>query len=211
MTVALCRVSMVGASDVSTFDRFARIYDLFMPGADAVKLDGALERADRPVDRLLDVGGGTGRAAQALDADQRIVLDAARGMLMRAHDRGLATIQGDAARLPLVAAAVDAVTIVDALHHVHGWDRLFEEVFRVLRPGGVVAISDFDPTTLLGRALVVGEHLIGFESQFVSPQGLCDRLETVGFETVVVDDGFGYTVAGVIPKRENKSHSTQRQ
>lgn len=202
---------MVGVSDVSTFDRFARVYDLVMPGADATQLGRALERSERPVDRLLDLGGGTGRAARALDANQRIVLDAARGMLVRARDHGLATIQGDASRLPVAPASVDAVTIVDALHHVHGWDSLFEEVFRVLRPGGVLAISDFDPTTLLGRLLVTGEHLIGFESQFVSPQVLCDHLERVGFETIVVDDGFGYTVAGVVSKRENKSRSTQRE
>lgn len=202
---------MVGDSDVRAFDRFARLYDLFMPGADATQLGRALDCADRPVDRLLDLGGGTGRAAKALDADQRIVLDAARGMLVRAREHGLVTIQGDATRLPLTSASVDAVTIVDALHHIHGWDSLFEEVFRALRPGGVLAISDFDPSTLLGRALVVGEQLIGFDSTFVTPSELCGRLEAVGFESVVVDDGFGYTVAGVVPKRENKSRSTQRE
>ncbi|MFW6435944.1 MAG: hypothetical protein ACOCY1_06135, partial [Halovenus sp.] len=80
----------------------------------------------------------------------------------------------------------------------------------VLRPGGVVVISDFDPTTILGRGLVVAEHLVGFDSRFLSPESLCRRLEAVGFETVVVDDGFGYTVAGIEPKREDKSHSGRR-
>jgi len=202
---------MVGAGDVRMFDRFARVYDLVMPGADATKLGRALDGGDRPVDRLLDLGGGTGRAARALDVEQRIVLDAAGGMVRRAHDHGLPAVQADGARLPLVAESVDGVTIVDALHHIHGWDSLFEEVFRVLRPGGVLAISDFDPTTLLGRALVAGEHLIGFESQFASVDELCDRLERAGFETFVVDDGFAYTVAGVVPKRENKSRSTRRE
>ncbi|MFB6189611.1 MAG: class I SAM-dependent methyltransferase [Halapricum sp.] len=197
--------------DVAVFDRFARYYDFVMPGAKATQLGRALDLADRPVARLVDLGGGTGRATQALSADERVVLDAARGMLERARSHDLACVQGDASRLPLTDGSVDAITIVDALHHVYDWDGVFTEAFRVLGPGGVFVVSDFDPTTLLGRGLVAAEHLVGFESRFLSPRRLCEHLESVGFETVVLDTGFGYTVAGVVPKRESRNHSTPEE
>ena len=61
----------MAVGDVATFDRFARAYDLLMPSARRSKLDAALARAERPVERLVDVGGGPGRAARATDADCR--------------------------------------------------------------------------------------------------------------------------------------------
>ncbi|QSG08379.1 class I SAM-dependent methyltransferase [Halapricum desulfuricans] len=189
----------MSTGDVALFDRFARYYDLFVPGAKATNLSRGLETATRPVERLVDVGGGTGRAARALGVDQRVVLDASRGMLSQT---ALSSIQGDAGRLPLATDAVDAITVVDALHHIHGWDAVFEEAFRVLSPGGVLVISDFDPATVPGRLLVAGERLVGFDSCFESPDRLRERLEAIGFETRLIDGGFGYTVAAVVPKRE---------
>jgi len=189
----------MSTGDVALFDRFARYYDLFMPGAKATDLTRGLELADRPVQRLVDVGGGTGRAARSLAVDQRLVVDASRGMLEQAS---LPSVQGDAGRLPLATDAVDAITIVDALHHIYEWDRLFDEAFRVLAPGGVIVVSDFDPTTVPGRVLAAGERLVGFDSRFAAPDELRNRLEAAGFETHLLDGGFGYTVAGVAPKRE---------
>jgi demethylmenaquinone methyltransferase/2-methoxy-6-polyprenyl-1,4-benzoquinol methylase len=192
------------ADDIRSFDRWARYYDLAMPGASTASLSAGLDAAERPVERLLDLAGGTGRAAVALDVPDRIVLDAAGGMLARARDRGLACLQGDARRLPLGTDSVDAVTIVDALHHVPDWEAVFAEVARVLAPGGVFVVAEFDPATLLGRVLVAGERAIGFDSQFATPASLVASLSAAGFEATVVEGGFGYTVAGVVPKQETE-------
>mgnify|MGYP000356768839 CR=1 FL=1 len=58
---------MHGPGDVRFFDRFASAYDLLMPPANADALAAGLQFADRPVERLLDVAGGSGRATVALD------------------------------------------------------------------------------------------------------------------------------------------------
>jgi ubiquinone/menaquinone biosynthesis C-methylase UbiE len=193
------------AGDVAAFDRFARWYALCMPAARADYLARAIGLADRPVERLVDLGGGPGRAASALEADERFVVDAAGGMVRQARRNDLLALQGDAGRLPLDDGTLDAITITDALHHMYDWDRVVTESWRTLRPGGVLAISDFDPTTLAGRALERGERWFGFDSRFAPPDRLCGRLESAGFETHVVDDGFAYTVAGVVPEREGKN------
>ncbi|MFC4359062.1 class I SAM-dependent methyltransferase [Halobium salinum] len=191
---------MFGPGDVRFFDRLARLYGLGMPAADRGRLAAGLARANRPVERVVDLAGGTGRATTEIDAPERVVLDAAPGMLRRVGERDgdLAPVTGDARRLPLADASVDAVTLVDALHHLPNQRAVAEEVRRVLRPGGAFVVVDFDPTHPLGRLVVLAESLVGFDSIFTGPDDLARFLSRVGFaETTVVDRGFAYTVVGL--------------
>ncbi|KTG27248.1 class I SAM-dependent methyltransferase [Haloferax profundi] len=192
---------MHGVGDVRFFDRIAPLYDLVMPSAEAETLNAALARADNPVERVVDIGGGSGRATLALDAPERIVLDRSVGMLGRAQNRGLDCVRGDARSLPFDDDSVDAVTVVDAFHHMPNQQAVAEEVYRVLAPGGVFAISEFDPETLLGKGLVVAERVVGFGSSFAAPRELARFLERVGFEVSLLDTGFEYTM--VAKKRES--------
>jgi demethylmenaquinone methyltransferase/2-methoxy-6-polyprenyl-1,4-benzoquinol methylase len=177
-----------------------------MPAADRGDLAAGLAAADRPVERVLDVGGGTGRAARALAPATRevgsrdvTVVDASRRMLAEARDEGLPVLQGDAARLPVRGDSVDAVVVADALHHFPDIEGAFAEARRVLRPGGVLVVREFDPTTLRGRLLVAAEHAVGFQSRFDAPDALAARVAATGLDARVLDRGFGYTVVGVEP------------
>jgi demethylmenaquinone methyltransferase/2-methoxy-6-polyprenyl-1,4-benzoquinol methylase len=183
--------------DVGTFHRFARLYGLLMPPARPGPLRRALALATRPVERVLDVGGGTGRGARAVDVPGATVVDAAPGMLRVARSDGHPAVAGDATRLPVRTASVDAVLVVDALHHMPDHGAVLAELRRVLRPGGVAVIREFDPTTVRGRLLVAAEHALGFDSRFHTPEALSGRLRAAGFEPAVPDRGFGYTAVGV--------------
>ena len=190
---------MYGTGDVGFFDRIAPLYDLAMPPANGDALAAGFDRATRPIERLLDVGGGSGRAATAVTGPDRLVVDVSQPMLRRAHAvRGLPAVVGDAGRLPVADGAVDAVLIVDAFHHLPAQAAAIDEAARVVAPGGVLVVREFDPTHPLGRLLVAAEHAIGMTSRFRSPDELATALEAGGFDAVVVDRGFGYTVAGVL-------------
>ncbi|MEV8225425.1 class I SAM-dependent methyltransferase [Streptomyces sp. NPDC079167] len=101
---------------------------------------------------LLDIGCGTGLVTRQI-AHHRPELrvfgaDAAYGMARLARQRIGAVVLADVRKLPLRAAAVDAVSAVWLLHLLRG-DGLVREVVaeaaRVLRPGGVfVATVDKD-------------------------------------------------------------------
>ncbi|NLU75606.1 class I SAM-dependent methyltransferase [Streptomyces sp. HNM0575] len=93
-------------------------------------------------------------------------------------------IHGDASDLPLPDSAFSSVVCFTMLHHVPEvptQDRIFREAFRVLRPGGVFAGSDSQPS-LRFRLLHIGDTM-----NTLPPQTLPARLEAAGFEGVAVD------------------------
>ena len=61
--------------------------------------------------------------------------------------RGLASrvrlVQGDAMRIPLASASIDAATVAFGIRNVERPETAFADVFRVLRPGGHLAILEF--------------------------------------------------------------------
>ena len=200
---------MYGVGDGRFFDRFARVYDRVMPAADQASLAGALSRADGDIDRLLDLGGGTGRATIGIDVPERIVIDISRPMLRRARTRTptgpgrpndppgpLAVIQGDAGQLSVTDDAIDAAVVVDAFHHMPAQAAVINEVQRVLRPGGVFVLREFDPTHPVGWLLAHGEHGIGMASVFHPPTALAKMLADAGVTVESLTPGFEYTIVG---------------
>jgi len=199
---------MHGPGDVRFFDRVARLYDRLAPPTDPEPIWAGLARADRPVSRVLDLAGGTGRAARAIAepvgparTPETLVVDASRAMLAHARQRGTAAVQGDAGRLPLRDAAVDAVVVLDALHHLPAQGTALAEAARVLRPGGVLVIREYDPGTLRGRALTAAERAVGFDSTFHGPEAWAAAVADAGLTATVLDRGFAFTVVG--KKRES--------
>ena len=182
--------------DVRAFDVFAPVYDVVMPRADPVALRKGLVCADRELERIVEVGGGSGRAAREVGA---AVVDPARGMLEHARGRGLEAIQGSATDLPHPDGSVDAVLLVDALHHFPDHERCLAEAARVLAPGGVLVIREFDRSTRLGRLLVASERLVGFDSRFYTSAELQAAVAAAGLDARPIEYGFEMTVVGVKP------------
>ncbi|WP_348609972.1 class I SAM-dependent methyltransferase [Halobaculum rarum] len=197
---------MFGHGDVGFFDRIAPLYDAFMPPASAEDLRAGLAFAHRPVERVVDLGGGTGRASRTLQEAglDPVVFDYSAGMLRRAGEAGLPGVRADAATLPVRDGSLDAVVVTDALHHFPEPEAAIGEVARALAPGGVLVIREFDPTTRRGRALATLESVAGMDSQFFGAERLVGLLGDAGLRGHVVDPGFGYTVVGVKPTRPER-------
>ena len=53
-----------------------------------------------------------------------------------------APVAGDAVRLPIADQTVDGIISVEAAFHFRSRRAFFEECFRVLRPGGVLSMSN---------------------------------------------------------------------
>lgn len=182
------------------FQRAARSYD----GAARVQRElGArlLEHLD-PVrlepERVLDLGTGTGEFAKALSKRYRrsrvLALDLSENMLQVARSKRWPLwsrrnfVCADAEQLPLASACVDLIVSNASLQCCNPPDRVFAELLRLLKPGGLFMFSTFGPDTLseLRQSFARVDDLPHVHA-FIDMHDLGDALVRAGFADVVMD------------------------
>jgi malonyl-CoA O-methyltransferase len=182
-----------------SFDKAASTYD----GAAAV----ATEIRNRLLERLdivrlqpkaiLDLGAGTGHSSKALRHRYRgaevIALDLSPGMLAQAERRQtwlrrFDPVIADAHRLPVKDASVELVFSNLMLEWCHNPDAVFQEIRRVLKPGGLLTFTTLGPDTL--RELREGWRKIDPYTRvhrFIDMHDLGDALMRAGLAEPVMD------------------------
>lgn len=106
---------------------------------------------------LLDVATGTGDLALAIQKyspqTEVIGTDFCEEMLAHASRRGVKkTLQADAMALPFEDNSFDVLTVAFGLRNMEHWQKALEEMKRVLRPKGHLAVLDFSlPQNLLAK------------------------------------------------------------
>ena len=118
----------------------------------------------------------------ALEVDDQF----AAGLRREFADRSATVdiVTGDGAAMPFPAEEFSAAVCFTMLHHVPSaalQDRLFAEAYRVLRPGGVFAGSDSQPS-LRFRLVHLFDTMV-----VVDPDTLPQRLAAAGFVDVRVE------------------------
>jgi demethylmenaquinone methyltransferase/2-methoxy-6-polyprenyl-1,4-benzoquinol methylase len=136
---------MACVSLLRDYSRQAETYDATRAASPSVLGPLREALAGAPGRRLADIGGGTGNYSRALRDEGwvPVVVDREPAMLAQAAAKGLETIAGDAQRLPLADASVDAAMLVSMLHHVEDPPAALAEARRILRPGGRLALMVF--------------------------------------------------------------------
>ena len=115
---------------------------------------------------ILDVGNGLGVqdvvVAQTARPSRLVAMNVTESQLRAGRapmkEAGAAPVLADAMRIPLGDGTVDGVISVEAAFHFRSRRRFFDEACRVLRPGGVLSMSDVPITRHLrgGRELLAG-------------------------------------------------------
>jgi ubiquinone/menaquinone biosynthesis C-methylase UbiE len=96
---------------------------------------------------ILDLGGGTGRFSGPLGNTYKcpvIVTDPSEAMLEEGKSRNLDLnwLCGLAERLPFSTDSVDLIWMSQVFHHLENAALAFQEIIRVLKPGGYLAIRN---------------------------------------------------------------------
>jgi demethylmenaquinone methyltransferase/2-methoxy-6-polyprenyl-1,4-benzoquinol methylase len=162
------------------FNWVAPYYDRIFHFSDPTRLLALLETNSSQ--RLLDVGGGTGRVTSTLvdHVGQAFIVDVSPGMLLEAQDKGLCVYQGVSEHLPFPDGAFDRVLIVDAFHHFRNRPKAAAELMRVLRPGGRMIVEEPDIRNGFVKLIALGERLLLMRSRFYAPADLARLFQAAG-------------------------------
>jgi ubiquinone/menaquinone biosynthesis C-methylase UbiE len=161
---------------------------------------GRIEGADRYVPRILDVGCGTGstmidlkkifgKSVDVIGADVvRLQVDLANKKIKQ-HGVWAEAMWYDGAHLPLEDASINAIYTSDVLGHVEDVRAWLDELFRVLKPGGVLAMFS---ESKLGKHAYIRNYLMKhginvdphaeFHISLYSKDVIREYLEAAGFE-----------------------------
>jgi ubiquinone/menaquinone biosynthesis C-methylase UbiE len=121
--------------------------------------------------KLLDAAGGTGRVSIHLtDFVERVfVVDLSSGMLSQTQrKKKMVAIRSNVALLPFMPCSFERIIMVDAFHHVGDQQRTIEDLWRVLKKGGILLIEEPDIKVMGVKFVALLEKILMMRSHFVT-------------------------------------------
>ncbi len=143
---------------------------------------------------VLDVGAGTGRLSlpMANRGAQVTAVDVSPKMLelLKRKNNKIITQVGDAERLDFADETFDIVTASFLIVHLKDPTRFFDEAYRVLKDGGILAVTNINQKT--PPEVKTDSGLIIIESYYHRPEKVREIIESLAFqiqEEVFIKEG----------------------
>ena len=140
---------------------------------------------------ILEAGCGTGHWLNIFQTVSKWIygMDLSLGMLQKARKRNgtYHLVQGDVQRLPFSDNTFDMVFCVNALHHFHNPSGFVNNVHRVIKQGGILAVIGMNPHDGRDRWFLYDYFPGTYETDLVrypSVEAIVEWMLEAGFESV---------------------------
>ena len=133
------------------FDENARAYDDWFETHKALYASEleAIRTLIPEAGRGIEIGVGTGRFAEPLGI--KVGIEPSPAMRVIARERGINAIDGVAEELPIESETFDYALFVTTLCFLESLHQAFSEVFRILKPNGIVVAGLIEKESALGK------------------------------------------------------------
>jgi demethylmenaquinone methyltransferase/2-methoxy-6-polyprenyl-1,4-benzoquinol methylase len=181
------------------FEWIAQHYDRIFRFGGPESLLGGLQPQDG--ERVLDVGGGTGRVSATFGGQLKVVVcDPTPGMLREAQDKGLRVCACVAEHLPFRDGSYPRIVLVDTFHHLADQRLAAAELLRVLQPGGRLVVEEPDIHQPVVKLAGLLERLLRVRSRFFSLADMVSIFAACGADTTLTENGPGTNVRLIITR-----------
>ncbi|MFZ2189199.1 MAG: methyltransferase domain-containing protein [Candidatus Magasanikiibacteriota bacterium] len=138
--------------------------------------------------KILDVGAGNGRLASRLvkEGTEVTALDVSEEMLKKIDQKfnknltKIKTVIGDAECLPFEDSSFDIVIATFLIVHLKDLNLFFDEVYRVLKPGGKFLVTNINQRK--APEIKTEQGLVEIESYYHRPEQVVEDLEVLAFK-----------------------------
>ena len=152
--------------------------------------------------RLLDLGGGSGAAAERFSTGFRdvVVLEPNRRKVAQGRRRrpSIRFQEGHAESIPFPDDSFDRVTAVVSFHHMADQKQALAEIRRVLKGSGRLVLFELPPSRAPGPIMQwIAGYRHGGHMAFHGPDDLLEQVRAAGFRDAATRRGVsGYFVVG---------------
>jgi len=165
---------------------FKKNYFVYLSELEAVKHFIAPKRFG------VEIGVGSGLFAEPLGIQEGV--EPSSMMAKKAKERGITVYSGVAEHLPLEKEFYDFSLMVTTICFVDDVELSFKEIYRILKPQGVIIVAFVDKNSPIGQVYLKHKHENKFykEATFFSTEEVLSILKKTGFQNFqIVQTVFG--------------------
>jgi len=168
------------------YDLYANFYDKRLAFLDTFEQFQFIPNLGDVKDKkILDVGAGTGRLSlrlaergaevTALDVSEEMLNMLKQKVKKHTFSKGMTFVVADAESLPFPDNSFDIITAAFLIVHLKNLKHFFAESYRVLKPGGLLAITNINQKSPPELKTAKGKIII--ESYYHRPENVVEELE----------------------------------